>query len=387
MSLGKVMVVGGGSAGHVTPLVAVLSELVKQHGKRRLQFFVVAEVGEDAFDPLFDEVNPKFYRIHAGKIRRFANWKWYTYVLKFHYVLLNIRDLFLVVVGFFESISLIRRLRPDVLFSKGGYVALPLGLAAAVMRVPIITHDSDARPGLSNRIVSRWARGRAVGMPSTSELFTYTGTPVRAEFNSINKASARKKLNIGVREKLIVIVGGSLGARRVNDAVLDILKKLLDRGYHVHHLGGVGDYERLRGKVKKRQLKDESHYRLYPFVNEELVDLYAAADVVVSRAGATTIAELAAVSRPTIFVPNHQLSDQEANAQLIKNHEAGYVLEENVLMADSRSLDEAIEFMLADHTRARNYAKNLHAGFYNEHAAELITEMITNAVGKDASAK
>ena len=299
----KVLVVGGGTAGHITPLVAVMQQLRKQQG-RQLKLHLVTQRGDERFSSLFDEIEPIRHEIFSGKIRRYAHWQWWKYFTHFYFMLLNIRDSFLLLLGFFQSLVLLMRIRPDVVFSKGGFVGLPVGVAAGLLGIPLVTHDSDARLGLSNRILRRWATARAKGMPSDDTESTYTGTPVREEFKTARKSAARKQLGISVRDKVIVVSGGSLGAQKLNDALIANLNRLNASGYWVFHLGGVGDYERLRRVGKGLRLQFPEQYRLLPFVNEELAQLYAAADVVVSRAGATTIAELAAVGKAVIFVPD-----------------------------------------------------------------------------------
>lgn len=267
-------------------------------------------------------------------------------------VLQNIGDAFKAGIGFIQSFFKLIIWRPDVVFTKGGYVCLPVGLAAHVLRIPLVIHDSDAHPGLTNRVLSKWAISIGTGAPLEYYSYPvtrsqYVGIPIAAEFHpysSLEQIAAKKEWGIATDRPLIVVTGGGLGAARINEIVAETLHSLQQLG-SVILVAGAGQYDELRSVMPA----DSQHFQLYPFVTN-MHSLLGAADVVVTRAGATTILELAALEKPTILIPNGKLTGghQLKNAAVYQEARAVVVLDEDKLDADKKLLAEEIKLLLAE---------------------------------------
>lgn len=258
---------------------------------------------------------------------------------------------------------MLRRLRPNAVFVKGGFVSVPVGLAAALLNIPIVTHDSDSVPGLANRIVARWAYRHATGMPA--ELYPYprettvfVGVPVASDFQPATPelaATAKQQLQLPKDAQLLLVTGGSQGSTRINEAVRRIVTELLDRQpqLHIVHHVGHGNEEIYSGT---------QHERLHvePFIDQFAVVLMAA-DVVVTRGGANSLAELGVVGKPAIVVPSPFLTGghQLENAKHLAKKHAVVVVQENEMQAKPALLTERIETLLTDRDRAAQLAANL----------------------------
>ncbi|MBP6041983.1 UDP-N-acetylglucosamine--N-acetylmuramyl-(pentapeptide) pyrophosphoryl-undecaprenol N-acetylglucosamine transferase [Candidatus Saccharibacteria bacterium] len=320
----KILMVGGGSGGHVFPLIAIQQELNKINPK--LDFLIVSDKLSDAVKSEFQS-GTEFRMIKSGKIRRFAHWKWYDYFKpnRYKFYIYNFIDLFKLSFGISQSLGILISAKPDIIFAKGGFVSVPVGFAASLMNIPLVLHDSDTRPGIASKLLAKRSKKVLLGMqrPNTDD-GKVVGIPIRQEFFSLTKAAARAKLGFETTKPLLLITGGSLGAKRVNLLFENHLAELLE-DYEIIHVSGEGDY--------KRALKASSglkkSYKLYPFVTSEYPLLVAAADVVVGRAGATSIAEFAAVGVASIFIPNSYLTDQVSNTKWLVDHKAGIVIKES----------------------------------------------------------
>lgn len=286
----------------------------------------------------------QFKSIAAGKFRRFHKTPLRHRISDLSSWALNIRDIARVAAGFFQSLSIIREFRPDVVFVKGGYVGLPVGLAAAFKKVPLVIHESDTIPGLTNKILSRWAVKIAVGFPVEryakvlpSDKLQYTGCPVRASVLNRHRLEGVQHFRLSNDLPVVLVVGGSLGAQRINDAVIMALPRLLATA-QVIHISGEKEIERVRFDVRRLGLGEGhlANYRLFAFLMEELGLALAAADVVVSRAGANAIAELAMLQKPSILIPNPKLvgGHQIENAYFLARRGAVRVITEETLGPD-----------------------------------------------------
>lgn len=329
----------------------------------------------------FDETIP-VHRIVGGKLRRYHHltvWQHITWPSLFFK---NIGDMFLVGIGFIQSLIKLILWRPDVVFTKGGYVCLPVGVAARVLRIPLVIHDSDAHPGLTNRILARWATFIATGAPLEYYPYdatrsTYVGIPIAEQFKPFSAAeqrAAKEEWGIAPDKPLIVITGGGLGAARVNRAVAHSLKKLQRLG-SVILVAGKGQYDELRAEVPA----DSHRFQLYPFVTK-MHSLLGAADVAVTRAGATTILELAALQKPTILIPNAKLTGghQLKNAAVYEVAGATLVLNEDAMEADTGVLVEAVRSLIEDPAAAAAMAQRFGA-FSKPDAAKDVARMILKA--------
>jgi UDP-N-acetylglucosamine--N-acetylmuramyl-(pentapeptide) pyrophosphoryl-undecaprenol N-acetylglucosamine transferase len=335
----RILVTGGGTVDALKQLDSHIEILyVGQEGS--LESKIVRSVGL------------KFRPIAAGKFRRYNGAGWRNF--NPGTALRNLIDGFKVAKGIWQSAGLIREFKPDVIFCKGGYVSLPVGLAARLLRVKYVIHESDVDPGLTNRVLSGGASKIAVGFPIQyyqewpESKLVYTGNPVRAQVVGRHRLEGLAKFNLDESLPVVLIMGGSQGAKSINDAVVEALPNLL--GFcQVVHIAGEREIERVRFEVSRLGLEHPERYKVFSFLLEDLGLAYAAADVVVSRAGANSIAELAALSKPTILVPAAHLHDQPRNAQVIARKGAAKVIQgerlnatalENVLKQILSSSDE-----------------------------------------------
>jgi UDP-N-acetylglucosamine--N-acetylmuramyl-(pentapeptide) pyrophosphoryl-undecaprenol N-acetylglucosamine transferase len=232
----RILAAGGGSGGHVTPVVAVLRELRKIEPDTEIRFWVDHAFEKQARTVMggYDD-SIRVDTIVSGKLRRYHHLKWWQQLMKFRTITLpNIIDVVKVSVGFMQCLCKLIAWRPDVVFTKGGYVCLPVGLAAHVLRIPLVIHDSDAHPGLTNRVLARWADAIGTGAPLKfypypREISQYVGVPIMEDFvpySDERRRDVKVKLGFDPTRPLVVVTGGGLGARRINDAVVAMLPQL-----------------------------------------------------------------------------------------------------------------------------------------------------------------
>jgi UDP-N-acetylglucosamine--N-acetylmuramyl-(pentapeptide) pyrophosphoryl-undecaprenol N-acetylglucosamine transferase len=329
----RVLVSGGGTAGHISPILATVDAL-KSLDKELEVLYVGTAKGMEA--KIVGRAGIDFAAISAGKLRRYAGRNWWNHLLDLHTLVLNIRDIFRVMKGIIQSCRIIKHFEPGVIFIKGGYVGLPVGLAAKLLGVPFVIHESDIVPGLTNRILSRWASVVAVGFPANkytdlpTDRLVYTGNPVRKALLGKHRLEGLAHFQLSADLPAVLITGGSQGAERVNNAVLKALPLLLET-CQVIHLTGERDIGRVKFQVKRLGLKRLERYQCFSFLGPEMGLAYAAADVVVARAGANTIAELAALKKPSILIPGSHLRDQPTNAQVLAREGVVRVIQEDRL--------------------------------------------------------
>lgn len=321
--------------------------------------------------------------IWAGKWRRYNGVSWWRQLLDVETTLLNLRDLFLIALGYLESLGLMLAWRPDVVFTKGGFVCVPVGLAARTLGIPVVMHDSDAHPGLANRILARFARSIATGSPLDNydyppAISHYVGVPISDQFRPYGtdqKLAARADWDLpDAKRPLLVVTGGGLGARRINQAIVGVADQLIDDlGLSIVHITGQGDYNRVSALASKN-----AHYRLLPFVSDKMAELFGAADIVVTRAGATTMLELAAAQASVIIVPNPLLTGghQLKNAEVYRKGEAALIVDETRL--DDGDLYMAIERLVREPALRQRLATNL-AAFAKPDAAKEVAQLILGA--------
>ena len=323
----RIILTGGGTAGHVTPNIALLPHL-KELG------YDVHYIGSynGMEKELIEQYDIPYHGISSGKLRRYFDWK-------------NFTDPFRVLKGFGEAKRLIRELKPDVIFSKGGFVSVPVVVAGKQCHVPTITHESDMTPGLANRLAIPSATKVCCNFPETlkhlpEEKAVLTGTPIREELLSGDRAAALKFCGLTSDKPVILIIGGSLGSVVVNNAVRAALPELL-KEFQVIHLCGTGKVDDSLAGVKG--------YVQFEYIKDELKDLFAAADIVISRAGANAICELLALRKPNLLIPlsrNASRGDQILNARSFERQGFSLVLEEEELTTNS--LLEAVHSLYAN---------------------------------------
>lgn len=360
----RYLLTGGGSGGHITPLLAVADELHVRNPSAEI--VTVGERGSK-FAHLTENRTSitRSHSIFAGKFRRYHDDSLWQKLIDFRTNLLNVRDVLYFAVGFMQSLILIRKVRPDVVFLKGGFVGVPIGLAAAFWRVPIVTHDSDALPGLANRLVSRWVSIHATGMPPeyyrySKQKMRHVGVLVGKDYKPVTdalKAEYRDDLALPRGAHVLFVTGGSLGSQRINRAVRERVDALLtdDKDLHIIHQVGRGNTADYSGFTHPR-------LRVLEFL-DGMHRYSGAADVIVTRAGANTIAEFGVQKKACIVVPSPFLSGghQLKNGKILEDTHAAIVVDEVSMVKDATVLHEAITALFNDTAQARALAKELHS--------------------------
>lgn len=369
----------------MTPVVAVLRELKHRDQNVEIRFWCDRKFAPQAKSIMnhFDDTIP-VQPIFSGKLRRYhALSLWRQLLRPVTIVFPNLRDMFFVFCGFVQSFFKLLVWRPDVVFTKGGYVCLPVGFAAKLLRIPLVIHDSDAHPGLTNRVLSRWATAIATGAPLDyypypKNISRYVGIPISDQFVPMDDTLRRRiKKELGFDEKrpLIVITGGGLGAQRLNNVAASALPELLSMS-SIMLISGAGQYDELRATTPQ----DDARYQLHDFISEGMASILGAADIVVTRAGATTILELAALEKPTVLVPNAYLTagHQLKNAAVYAEKDAVVVLDEKLLESDSDLLVSTLTELLINPAKRQKMSRALHS-FAKPQAAHDMADMIIGA--------
>ncbi len=404
----KILVVGGGSGGHITPAVAVVREILERHPRAEVEFWtdfkyyknvtkLTTEIGvswgeqQKADNPNHQRGSYiRVRRILAGKFHRYADWHFKDY---FIHLDITLKDLiwgnFCGFLGFLGGLftAFLRllppRTRPDAIFLKGGYVSLPIGLVAHLLNIPFVIHESDTVAGLANRLLMKKATKVAFGMPIAPEIqaehpnYVWTGTPVNPEFQPVSEAKqAKLKQSLGFApdRPLVVVTGGSQGSENINEVIRQILPDLL-KFTSVALVAGRKFYESMVDLKKYENWEHaslESNFRMWEFCTI-MDDLMGAADVVVSRAGATTIAELAALQKAAILVPFERLpgAHQVKNAERLQKLDAVAVINDSVMLKHPDQLLEEIRHLVRSPKTRANLAANLHAHSRPDAAAAL----------------
>ncbi|KRF32162.1 undecaprenyldiphospho-muramoylpentapeptide beta-N-acetylglucosaminyltransferase [Paenibacillus sp. Soil787] len=322
---------GGGSAGHVTPNIALMHKLAQLGWEIK---YIGSATGIEK--DIIEREGVPFYSISSGKLRRYFDLK-------------NFKDPFKVMKGVYESYRLLRRLKPAIVFSKGGFVSVPVVLGSRMNKIPVIIHESDITPGLANKISIPFATKVCVTFPESlqhvqRDKAELTGLPIREHILSGKASRAYQLCDFHSQKPVILVMGGSLGSQVINQAVRGNLERLLDQ-FQIVHLCGKGNIA--------SELANTRGYKQFEYLNEELPDILAMTDLVISRAGATSIYEFLVMEKPMLLIP---LSLQASRGDQILNAEsfqkAGYadVLQEEALTADT----------LAEHVEALHANRETH---------------------------
>ena len=311
----KIVLTGGGTAGHVTPNIALLPSL-------QAAGYEITYMGSyDGIEKkLIEDFNLPYVGIATGKFRRYLDLK-------------NLTDPFRVIKGFGEARKFLKEYKPDVVFSKGGFVSVPVVRAAASLGIPCIIHESDMTPGLANKLCIPVAKKVCCNFPETYDMLpeekaALTGSPIRAELAQGNKIAGLDLCGFTANKPVIMVMGGSLGAANVNKAVREALPQLLEN-FQIVHLCGKGKLD--------ESLVNTPGYKQFEYIKTELKDLFAMTDLVISRAGANAICELLALHKPNILIPLPAASsrgDQILNAKSFEAQGFSIVIEEEILTTE-----------------------------------------------------
>ena len=312
----RIILTGGGTAGHITPNIALIPELKKDG-------FEIDYIGtKDGMERyLIEPLGIPYHPVHAGKLRRYLDFK-------------NLTDLFRITRGFLEALAIIAKTRPDVVFSKGGFVTSPVVWASWIHRIPVVIHESDITPGLANRLAIPFASKICYTFPETKKYLpltkgVFTGLPVRESLLQGDPATGRRLCGFTGDKPTLMVIGGSQGSEILNKAIRDLLGEI-NRKYDLCHICGKNGVD--------PSLNGISGYKQFDYVNEELLHLMAMADLVISRAGATTLFELLALKKPHLLIPlSKQASrgDQILNARSFEKQGFSKILPEERLDRES----------------------------------------------------
>lgn len=321
-----------------------------------------------------------FY-VSAGKFRRYHGESLLTKLLDIKTFALNLRDFFRTIRGYRQARRIIKKLQPEVLFSKGGYASVPAGLAAARIKVPIITHDSDAIPGLAHKLIARWTALHATGMPVEfydypKDKTVFVGVPIAEQFKPATPDDVKRaKLELGIKEsdKILFITGGSQGSQRINDAIRVIAPALLEKNQTLHILHHVG-------KGNEGLYKTFSHQRLMisPFF-DNFPTVATAADIIVTRAGANSMTEFGVLGKPIIVIPSPFLANghQLENAKQLARLGAIIELDEADVMQKPEQLQAAVDMLLMDKQKRMRIAAELQKVTKSDAATQLAQLIIS----------
>jgi UDP-N-acetylglucosamine--N-acetylmuramyl-(pentapeptide) pyrophosphoryl-undecaprenol N-acetylglucosamine transferase len=317
----KIVLTGGGTAGHVTPNIALVPKL--KENDYEIKYIGTKEGMEKK---LVQDAGLDYEGISSGKLRRYFSLK-------------NFTDPFRVIKGYFEAKKIIKKYQPDVVFSKGGFVTVPVVYAAAKYKVPVIIHESDMTPGLANKLAIKKATKVCHNFPETAAHLgnkaVHTGSPIRQELFEGNKLTALNLCGFTANKPVLMVTGGSLGAEKVNQLVREALPELL-KDFQVAHLCG-------KGKLDESLIGTEG-YCQFEYISDEMKDFFAMADLIISRAGANSICEIVALGKPNVLIPLSAAAsrgDQILNAKSFAKQGFSEVLDEDV--ATAKDLIQAVE--------------------------------------------
>ena len=352
----KIVLTGGGTAGHVTPNIALIPRL-KELG------FEISYIGsyKGIEKELIEKENIPYYAISSGKLRRYFDLK-------------NLSDPFRVIRGAVQARSLLHKLKPDVVFSKGGFVSVPVVFAASRTHIPVIIHESDMTPGLANKLSFPFADKVCCNFPETVKYLpegkaVLSGSPIRSELLSGDPKAGRTFCGFDDSLPVLLIIGGSLGSVAVNTAIRRILPDLL-KSFQVVHLCGKGNLD--------ESLQGTQGYVQYEYIREELPSLFAMADVVVSRAGANAICELLALRKPSLLIPlsaSASRGDQILNAKSFRDQGFALMMEEETIT------DELLLNAIRELYENRNQFKEAMQQGQKQDAVTIITNLLAEAAG------
>ncbi len=320
----RIVLTGGGTAGHVTSNLALIPRLQEEG-------YEISYIGSygGIEKKLAENAGVAYYGVDTGKFRRYKDLK-------------NLTDPFRVLHGVLEARKQLKKLKPDILFSKGGFVAVPVVWAAHLLRIPVVSHESDMTPGLANKLTLPMAAKICCNFPETMKHLpegkaVLTGAPIRKALLEGSREEGLKMTGFSGEKPVLMIIGGSLGSVAINQAVRALQPKLLGQ-FDIIHVAGKGNLD--------ESLQETAGYRQYEYLSDGLRHLYALADIVISRAGANVICELQALRKPNILIPlpkDASRGDQILNAESFRAQGFSAVVDQHEMEADLSLLDRAIQ--------------------------------------------
>jgi UDP-N-acetylglucosamine--N-acetylmuramyl-(pentapeptide) pyrophosphoryl-undecaprenol N-acetylglucosamine transferase len=378
----RIVVSGGGTAGHISPTLATCDALKSLDKEVELLYIGQSDSMEAK---IVAARGMKFAAIRAGKFRRYHDARAVNKLLNITTLGPNMRDGLRAIAGVGGSISILRKFRPDVVFLKGGFVCVPVGIAAKILHIPYVVHESDVSPGLANRVLGRWATAIATGFPVKTyhdfpaSRLVYTGNPVRNEVTHAHRLEGLAKFHLDDTLPVLFVTGGSAGARQINEVIVAALPELVTF-CQVIHLAGESEIEHVKFEVSR--LPKSPHldrYQAYGFLMGEMSLALAAADLVVTRAGANTIAELGVLGKPTVLIPNYEMAGHQVeNARVLSRVGAARVLDGSKLT--TQKLVGELKRIFGDPEEQKRLGEAIRA-FGNTDAAMSLARVILEAGG------
>ena len=316
----RIVLTGGGTAGHVSPNQALIPLLLEE-GWEIHYIGTKAGIERSLIEPM---QGVTYHAVSSGKLRRYFDWK-------------NFTDPFRVIAGMLQSFSIIRKLKPSIVFSKGGFVSVPVVVGGWLCGVPVVMHESDITPGLANKLCKPFAKAVCTTFPECTKLLgvkgVQTGTPLRAQIFSGERAKGLSLAGFDGQKPVLMMIGGSLGAQTVNAVLRESLDALLPK-YDVLHVCGKGNLA--------PELEGKPGYKQFEYLSDELPDAFACADIMLSRAGSKSLSELMALCKPALLIPSHSgRGDQVLNANSLKARGLAHVMIQSDMNA--QSLPKAID--------------------------------------------
>lgn len=312
----RILFTGESGAGHLAPIIAIheaIKKIAEETKIKHLDFMLISS--ESHFlEEMLEETGIPYRTIKTAKQRKGFSME-------------SILDIFRIVAGFFQSIKLVFNYMPDVIFSKGGYVSLPVVIAGWIFRIPIIIHESDAVANPVDKFMFRLAKKVAVSFSQSKEIYNspkvfFSGNPVRDFISHGNKEEAVKNFVLKGDSPVILILGGSEGAEEINELVVEILPQLLKK-YQIIHQCGIGNYEKVKTKIEKMNIYNLENYHIFAFFKKRIANAYAASNIIVSRAGANTVSEIMTVGKPSILIPLASAVSDKQNRNAFYYSESG----------------------------------------------------------------
>lgn len=353
----KIVMTGGGTAGHVTPNLALVPRLKEEGFDIK---YIGSRIGIEK--EIIKDANIPYYEISSGKLRRYFDIK-------------NFTDPFKVMKGVIEASKILKKEKPDIIFSKGGFVAVPVVIAASMKNIPVISHESDLTPGLANKLSAPFCSKLCVTFRESLKYIKegkgiLTGTPIRKEILDGNAAKGKEFCGFKDNKEILLIIGGSLGAKSINDEIRKNVKEIL-KDFNIIHICGKDNLDNKLNNIKG--------YVQYQYVKDELAHLLKASDYVISRAGANVIFELLALNKPTLLIPlSKKISrgDQILNAKSFEKEGYSIVLDEDEMMGNNKVILAKIKELKEKSGILKNNMKNSKV----QNGVEAILEVIIRSI-------